>query len=61
MAYALGRRVEYYDMPTIREIVRERRRTTTGCRQSISGVAESAAFGRESRSEVALRDEPGDS
>ena len=34
MAYALGRRVEYYDMPTIRKIVRDAERSrTTGCRR----------------------------
>jgi hypothetical protein len=44
MAYALGRRVEYYDMPTIRKIVRDA--SANGYRMSsiISGVAESAAF-----------------
>ena len=29
MAYALGRRVEYYDMPTVRTIVRKAARTGT--------------------------------
>ena len=44
MAYALGRRVEHYDMPTIRKIVRDA--SANGYRMSsiISGVAESAAF-----------------
>ena len=37
MAYALGRRVEYYDMPTIRQIVRDAaEQTTTACRPSSS-------------------------
>ena len=35
MAYALGRRVEYFDQPTIRAIAQGRRsRTTTRCRRS---------------------------
>ena len=29
MTYALGRRVEYYDMPTVRAIVRDAARSTT--------------------------------
>ena len=34
MAYALGRRIEYYDMPTIRKIVRDAEGATTiGCRR----------------------------
>ena len=36
MTYALGRRVEYYDMPTVRAIVRDARPTTCACRRSCS-------------------------
>jgi hypothetical protein len=44
MAYALGRRVEYYDMPTIRSM--EREATDNGDRMSyyILGVVRSPAF-----------------
>jgi hypothetical protein len=44
MAYALGRRVEYYDMPAIRQIVRDA--GPDGFRMSslILGVTKSAAF-----------------
>ena len=44
MAYALGRRVEYFDMPTIRQITR--RAEADGYRMSafILGVAQSPAF-----------------
>jgi hypothetical protein len=55
MAYALGRRVEYYDMPTIREM--ERNAAENGDRMSeyILGVVKSPAF-RMSRG-VALTDD----
>ena len=44
MAYALGRRVEYYDMPTVRTITREAK--TDGYRLSsfILGIVNSPAF-----------------
>jgi hypothetical protein len=44
MSYALGRRVEYYDMPAIRQIVRDA--GPDGFRMSslILGVTKSAAF-----------------
>jgi hypothetical protein len=44
MAYALGRRVEYYDMPAIRQIVREAERQDYRMSSLILGVARSAAF-----------------
>jgi hypothetical protein len=44
MAYAIGRRVEYFDMPTIRRIVREAARNDYRVSSVILGVAESAAF-----------------
>src|SRR4029077_12611875 len=44
MTYALGRRVEYYDMPTVRAIVRQA--ATAGLRLSVFvlGIVSSAAF-----------------
>ena len=44
MSYALGRRVEYYDMPAIRRIVREAERNGFRMSSLVLGVATSAAF-----------------
>ena len=44
MAYALGRRVEYYDQPRIRAIVREAERQDYRISAFIRGVIESDAF-----------------
>ena len=44
MAYALGRRVEYYDQPRIREIVREAEASDYRLSSFILGVAKSPAF-----------------
>ena len=42
MAYALGRRVEYYDMPTIRKIVRDAGRSDYRMSDLILGVVDRA-------------------
>jgi len=44
MAYALGRRVEYYDQPRIREIVRDAEASDYRMSSFILGVAKSPAF-----------------
>ena len=44
MAYALGRRVEYYDQPRVREIVREAEEDDYRMSAFILGVARSPAF-----------------
>jgi hypothetical protein len=44
MSYALGRRVEYYDMPAIRRIVRDAERDQYRMSALILGVARSTAF-----------------
>ena len=44
LAYALGRRVEYYDMPTVRAIVREAAAEDYRMSAFILGVANSAPF-----------------
>jgi hypothetical protein len=44
MTYALGRRVEYYDMPAIREIMRDAARQDHRLSAFIIGVARSNAF-----------------
>ena len=44
MTYALGRRVEYYDMPTVRAIVRDAEQNGNRISSFILGVVNSAAF-----------------
>jgi hypothetical protein len=44
MTYALGRRVEYYDMPTVRAIVRDAARHDHRLSSFILGIASSAPF-----------------
>ena len=44
MAYGLGRRVEYYDMPTIRKIVRDASQQNYKMTSLILGVVQSPAF-----------------
>jgi hypothetical protein len=44
MAYALGRRVEYYDQPTVRAIVREAERNDYRMSSFVLGVVQSDAF-----------------
>jgi len=44
MAYALGRRIEYYDMPTIREIERAAAQDDYRMSNFILGVVNSPAF-----------------
>ena len=44
MAYALGRRVEYYDMPTVRKIVKEAETDDYRMSSFIKGVVNSEAF-----------------
>jgi hypothetical protein len=50
MSYALGRRVEHYDMPTVRRIVREAGKSNYRMSALILGVTRSAAF-RTARAE----------
>lgn len=44
LSYALGRRVEHYDMPAVRKIVREAKTTDYRMSSLILGVVKSAAF-----------------
>ena len=44
MAYALGRRVEYYDMPTIRAMERDAAKNGDRMSSYILGVVQSPAF-----------------
>lgn len=53
MAYALGRRVEYYDMPTIREMEREAGENGDRMSSYILGVVRSPAF-RMARAEATV-------
>ena len=58
MTYALGRRVESYDMPAIRRIVRDAKAKNYRFSAFISGVAQSAAFrmGKLAPSEATTED-----
>jgi hypothetical protein len=44
MSYALGRRIEYYDMPAVRKIVRDARAQNYRMSHLIMEIAKSAAF-----------------
>jgi hypothetical protein len=44
MTYALGRRVEYYDMPTVRAVVREAGKSEYRLSSFVLGVVNSPAF-----------------
>jgi hypothetical protein len=44
MTYALGRSVEYYDMPTVRQIVRDAARDNYRFSSLVSGIVKSAPF-----------------
>jgi hypothetical protein len=44
LSYALGRRVEHHDMPTVRQIVRDAKATDYRLSALIQGVVRSAAF-----------------
>jgi hypothetical protein len=44
MAYALGRRLEYYDQPSVRKIVRDAAASQYRWSSIILGIVESPAF-----------------
>jgi hypothetical protein len=44
LAYAIGRRAEYYDQPTVRAIVKQARRQENRFSAFVIGVVNSAAF-----------------
>ena len=53
MAYALGRRVEYYDMPEVRRIARKAKANGYRMSSFILGVIESDAFQMNRVEEIA--------
>ena len=57
MAYALGRRVEYFDMPVVRQIVREAEDANYPMQSLIMGVIMSDAFRKK---DVTLPGQSGD-
>ena len=57
MTYALGRRVEYYDMPTIRGIIRDAAKTNYKMSSFILGVVNSPAFKMETADTTVNTDE----
>ncbi len=58
LAYALGRRVEYYDGPTIRAIAREAESNDYRISSFVLGVVESDAFRNRRGADVAANDRP---
>jgi hypothetical protein len=46
LAYGIGRKVEYYDMPAVRSIVSNARARNFRFKELIKGVAASSAFQR---------------
>ena len=52
LAYAIGRRIEYYDMPAVRAIVRNAAANDNRMTSFISGVVNSAAFQMSRRQPV---------
>jgi hypothetical protein len=44
MTYALGRSVEYYDMPTVRRIVRDAKRDNYRFATIVDGIVKSTPF-----------------
>ena len=59
MAYALGRRVEHYDQPSIREIVRRAERDDYSLSSLVLGVVSSDAFRKRRAAEPAAVEESG--
>jgi hypothetical protein len=57
MAYSLGRRVEYYDEPTVRKIVRDAEANQNKFSMYVLGIVKSPAF-RMSRADAAARPTP---
>jgi mono/diheme cytochrome c family protein len=55
MTYALGRRVEYYDMPAVRAIIREAGKNNNRFSSFVLGIVKSAAF-QMSRAETTTVD-----
>ena len=55
LAYGLGRRVEYYDMPTVRAIARDAAANDNRMSSFILGVVKSPAF-QMSRAETVVED-----
>jgi len=50
MTYALGRGIEYYDMPTVRSIVRDAAKNNYRFSRLITGIIKSPAFQLKSKS-----------
>ena len=56
MAYALGRRVEYYDMPEVREITSRAEANDYRMSSFLMGVLESEAFQMARMPDVVVED-----
>ena len=60
MAYSLGRRVEYYDMPTVRAIVRDASEDDYRLSSFVLGIVGSPAFGSARAEAAAVATPAGD-
>ena len=60
MTYALGRRVEYYDMPAIRAIIRDAAKNDNRCRRSFWASSTARAFRMASRDDDRLTTDAGE-
>jgi hypothetical protein len=56
MTYALGRGVEYFDMPVIRSIVRDAERADNRFSSIVLGIVNSAPFQMRTKSEAIATD-----
>ena len=55
MTYALGRTVEYYDMPVVRQIVRDAAKDNYRFSSIVSGIVKSAPFQMRKAAEQGTR------
>jgi hypothetical protein len=56
MTYALGRTVEYYDMPVVRGIVRDAAKNNNKFSELVLGVVKSAPFQMRNKSQENAND-----
>ena len=57
MSYAIGRRIEYYDGPTVRSIVRKAAQTDNRFSSFVIGIVNSAAFQMSKAESVVTTDD----
>jgi hypothetical protein len=57
MAYALGRRIEYYDQPTVREVMRNAAQQDNRMSAFILGIINSAPFQMSQTDDLAFTED----